>query len=583
MDYAQLARLCLRHWKWLVAGLVLGGAAGIGVALSETTIYAARATIVVAAKEAGLQSDQQYSTDTKSGDMIKTFEQMLQTRDLPERVVHTERLNEDPKFLPPGVTPPVSEDYAALLLAGATEIKIRPMTRLIDITVESPSPEMAKFLANRLAQGVDRPGLRPERQHRHHPLRLAAEGGRRAAHPLRRRHRQGDRLPEGPQDDRPGRRRGHGPGKHRGQKPHRALHRQARGGSRCSPRRYGPEHPKLIQARHEADELHNEILKANTGALDESSESIEYTNLKEEADSLPHAAHRHGEGGSTTPAPPSPSPTPASPSPSSPACRWRLCGRARSRTPPSAPSPACSAASATSSRSISSTPPSARSRRLRACSTCRSSPRCPSFRRRKAPPSCRPIPTHSPSSPSRSAACARRCCSRTARTRCGPCWSAAPSRARAKASARANLGMAFAQAGLKTLLIDADLRLPTMHTYFNVTADEHTQGLPAVLSGRSKLEAAVITAQVPQLDLLLTTRPAESPAELLSNRRLYDLLDGAADKYDRVVIDSAPLNAVSDTMLVMPRADAILLVVRAGQTPASESRARRWRRSPAAR
>ncbi len=143
--------------------------------------------------------------------------------------------------------------------------------------------------------------------------------------------------------------------------------------------------------------------------------------------------------------------------------------------------------------------------------------------------------------------------------------------------------MAFAQAGLKTLLIDADLRLPTMHTYFNVTADEHTQGLPAVLSGRSKLEAAVITAQVPQLDLLLTTRPAESPAELLSNRRLYDLLDGAADKYDRVVIDSAPLNAVSDTMLVMPRADAILLVVRAGQTPASESRARRWRRSPAAR
>ena len=51
------------------------------------------------------------------------------------------------------------------------------------------------------------------------------------------------------------------------------------------------------------------------------------------------------------------------------------------------------------------------------------------------------------------------------------------------------------------------------------------------------------------------------------------MLDEAARKYDRMVIDSAPLNAVSDTMLIMPKADAILLVVRAAQTPASESKA----------
>jgi Mrp family chromosome partitioning ATPase len=51
------------------------------------------------------------------------------------------------------------------------------------------------------------------------------------------------------------------------------------------------------------------------------------------------------------------------------------------------------------------------------------------------------------------------------------------------------------------------------------------------------------------------------------------LLDEAASQYDRVVIDSAPLNAVSDTMLIMPKADAILLVVRAAQTPSGESKA----------
>jgi len=70
----------------------------------------------------------------------------------------------------------------------------------------------------------------------------------------------------------------------------------------------------------------------------------------------------------------------------------------------------------------------------------------------------------------------------------------------------------------------------------------------------------------------LTTNPADSPAELLSGIRLPLLLDEAAQKYDRVVIDSAPLNAVSDTMLIIQKADAILLVVRAAQTPASESK-----------
>jgi Mrp family chromosome partitioning ATPase len=77
----------------------------------------------------------------------------------------------------------------------------------------------------------------------------------------------------------------------------------------------------------------------------------------------------------------------------------------------------------------------------------------------------------------------------------------------------------------------------------------------AVLTGRSTLASA------------------DSPAELLSGVRLPLLMDEVASKYDRVVIDSAPLNAVSDTMLVMPKADGILLVVRAALTPVSETKA----------
>jgi capsular exopolysaccharide synthesis family protein len=137
-----------------------------------------------------------------------------------------------------------------------------------------------------------------------------------------------------------------------------------------------------------------------------------------------------------------------------------------------------------------------------------------------------------------------------------------------KSFCAANLAVAFAQAGLKTLLIDADLRLPTLHTYFNLLVEN--SGFTETLAGRAKLASAVVPSPLPTLSLLLTTTPADSPAELLSGIRLPLLLDEAAGAYDRVVIDSAPLNAVSDTMLIMPKADAILLVIRAAQTPISE-------------
>jgi capsular exopolysaccharide synthesis family protein len=139
-----------------------------------------------------------------------------------------------------------------------------------------------------------------------------------------------------------------------------------------------------------------------------------------------------------------------------------------------------------------------------------------------------------------------------------------------KSFCAANLAVAFAQAGLKTLLIDADLRLPTLHTYFNLPTNEDNTGFSDVLAGRATLASAAIASPIPTLALLLTTTPVDSPAELLSGVRLPLLLDEAASKYDRVVIDSAPLNAVSDTMLIMHKADAILLVIRAAQTPASE-------------
>jgi len=97
-------------------------------------------------------------------------------------------------------------------------------------------------------------------------------------------------------------------------------------------------------------------------------------------------------------------------------------------------------------------------------------------------------------------------------------------------------------------------------------------GFANFLTGKQTLVQAAIKSPIPTLELLLTINPAESPAEMLSSPRLPVLLEEVASKYDRVVIDSAPLTAVSDTMLIMPMADAILLVIRATSTPSSETK-----------
>ena len=87
-----------------------------------------------------------------SGDMIKTFEQLLQTKDLSARVVKSEHLNENPEFLTEDITPPIAEEIATGMLEGDVKISIRLGTRLIDITVEHHSPKMAQLLVNRLAE-----------------------------------------------------------------------------------------------------------------------------------------------------------------------------------------------------------------------------------------------------------------------------------------------------------------------------------------------------------------------------------------------------------------------------------------------
>ena len=162
-----------------------------------------------------------------------------------------------------------------------------------------------------------------------------------------------------------------------------------------------------------------------------------------------------------------------------------------------------------------------------------------------------------------------------------------------KSFTSANYALALAQQGHRVLLIDGDLRRPNLHKIFlhfansNVGSQE-LHGVVDYLVGESGLSEAIrgvdardvdigdprpndekhfTTATGGQLSILAGGRRAPNPAELLSGHSFGEMVAEAARLFDRVVIDSAPLLAVSDTLLMMPYVQTVTLVVRAAKTP----------------
>jgi len=128
-----------------------------------------------------------------------------------------------------------------------------------------------------------------------------------------------------------------------------------------------------------------------------------------------------------------------------------------------------------------------------------------------------------------------------------------------------NYSAVLAQQGLRVLLIDADLRRPSVASI--LCKGESGIGLSEYLNNEADLIRACRPSGIQNLDVMTAGKSAINPAELLSGTRFNDLLREAATKYDRVVVDSAPLLALSDTLLIVKAVDSICLVVRAGSTP----------------
>ena len=141
--------------------------------------------------------------------------------------------------------------------------------------------------------------------------------------------------------------------------------------------------------------------------------------------------------------------------------------------------------------------------------------------------------------------------------------SAVPSEGKSFCSA--NFATVLAQQGLKTLLIDADLRKPSISSIF--FDSKRKPGLSEVLLGKVTLKDAVNDSGIEGLDVLTAGGLASNPSELLSGQPFRQLLEEALKTYDRVVVDSAPVLAVSDTLLIATNISVVCLVVRSFLTP----------------
>jgi capsular exopolysaccharide synthesis family protein len=132
-----------------------------------------------------------------------------------------------------------------------------------------------------------------------------------------------------------------------------------------------------------------------------------------------------------------------------------------------------------------------------------------------------------------------------------------------KSTTAANLAIALAHAGNRTLLLDADLRKPTQHKVFDLA---EAGGLTDVLSSKAKLADAIRRCVVSRLYVLPVGPIPNTPSEILTGKRFAQIFDVLLANFDKIVIDTPPVMAVADAMLLGAQADASILVVRTNKT-----------------
>ncbi|MCD2475924.1 protein tyrosine kinase EpsB, partial [Staphylococcus aureus] len=133
-----------------------------------------------------------------------------------------------------------------------------------------------------------------------------------------------------------------------------------------------------------------------------------------------------------------------------------------------------------------------------------------------------------------------------------------------KSFSAANLAAVFAQQQeKKVLLVDADLRKPTINQTFQV---DNVTGLTNVLVGNASLSETVQKTPIDNLYVLTSGPTPPNPAELLSSKAMGDLISEIYEQFSLVIFDSPPLLAVADAQILANQTDGSVLVVLSGKT-----------------
>lgn len=132
-----------------------------------------------------------------------------------------------------------------------------------------------------------------------------------------------------------------------------------------------------------------------------------------------------------------------------------------------------------------------------------------------------------------------------------------------KSTTIANLAVVMSQADKKTLLIDADMRKPTVHHTFDLI---NRDGLTTYLTGQQSVDQVIQKTTINRLDVITSGPIPPNPSELLNSKVMTRLLEELNGRYDQVLIDTPPVIAVTDAQVLASKVDGVVLVVNAGKT-----------------
>ncbi|WP_428909818.1 CpsD/CapB family tyrosine-protein kinase [Niallia sp. Krafla_26] len=137
-----------------------------------------------------------------------------------------------------------------------------------------------------------------------------------------------------------------------------------------------------------------------------------------------------------------------------------------------------------------------------------------------------------------------------------------------KSTTAANLAVVFAQQGKRVLLIDSDLRKPTVHYTFNFT---NTFGLTNVLTRQSQFHEVIKESMEKNLYILTSGPIPPNPAELLSSKAMEQFMKDVEEEFDMILFDSPPVLAVTDGQILASKCDGTILVVSSGKTETEQA------------